>query len=172
MSKNMKKMLIISLALIIGFSILAVGSWYINYYVYSWTYYILPCDEKKPMLLNFNRPYGEDLGEQLDLEKLKTEISKKSNFEPPRYSPYTHVIEVEKRYDGKPYIIRLSNEKNTTKYEIMGGMRPNTIPCSTPDYKILMNTYQMIDELPLTDAQKQKLKDLTTVRGGYTPHWG
>lgn len=170
MGKIMKKMLIIGLGLVIGLSIFVAGSWYINYYVYSWKHLILPCDQKEPTLLNFNRPYGEDLGEQFDLEEILNKVKKNPNY-------YDSIgdkkgIDIIRKFDGYVYEIRLRNDRETTKYEIMGGMRPNTIPCSTPDYKILMNTYQMIDDLPLTDAQKQKLKDLTTVRGGYTPHYG
>lgn len=166
----MKKMLIIGFGLVIGLSILALGSWYINYYVYSWKHHILPCDEKEPTLLNFNRPYGEDLGEKLDLTAILDQVRKNPSYRIMRGE--TNYLVLERLFDGKSYVITLNHEKSTTMFYIRGGHRPNTIPCSTPDYKILMNTYQMIDDLPLTDAQKQKLKDLTTVRGGYTPHWG
>jgi hypothetical protein len=167
----MKKILLSILGVILGLSILIVGSLLIDNYVYSW--HILRCDGKAPFIKNSSAyPYGKDLDEKLDLESIAKSLHNNSSFEFPKYNPYTDSIVITKRFEGKSYIISFRNnnihkpEAITTKYDIGGGMSGDTIPCSTPNYRVLMNTHQMIDDLPLTDAQKQKLKDFTGV-GGY-----
>jgi hypothetical protein len=165
----MKKILLTILGLFGGLSILVVGSLLIDYYVYSW--HILRCDGKAPFIKNSSaNPYGKDLGEKLDLEAIVKEFKKNPTY----FSSIgdKNGIDLIRKFEGKSYIIMLRNNNDykseavTTKYKIGGGLSNDTIPCSTPNYRILMNTYQMIDDLPLTDAQKQKLKDFTGV-GGY-----
>jgi hypothetical protein len=164
----MKKILLTILGLIFGLSLLIAGLWLIDYYIYSW--HILRCDAKTPSIKNKSaNPYGKDLGEKLDLTSILNQIRKNPSYKIIRGEDDFLVLE--RLFEEKPYVISLNHKKETTMYSINGGLSPNLIPCSTPNYRILMNAYQMIDELPLTDEQKKKLKDLTTARGyrGWSP---
>ncbi len=45
-------------------------------------------------------------------------------------------------------------------------LRPYELP-TVPDYRILNNAYQMIDEMPLNDAQKTELKSSVRIEYSY-----
>jgi hypothetical protein len=175
MIKN-KVFTILSALFILGFTLI-LSAWAVNYYIYSWRGYINihfgifgRCIGKQIGLSNPNNyssgstEYlnGKSLGELLDLNKLAVRAN--SNYEVSLVENYS--LSLGRNFNGKKYTIFLRNKINSeTTFRLLGGLSDETEECTAPDYRILQNAYKMIDDLPLTDAQKQKIKDNVVVEG-------
>ena len=162
------KMLKISLIAVVSLVVLGIALSFVNYYVYSWATYFLPfgCEYK-----SINAKYDDKyLEQEYDLIKIGEQIKLNPNYKlekPPTKSSLT----ISRMYGDVKYNIGIGKIKTSdgsiTKivfsnfnFDAMNNSRSNRGEKSiTPNYYIEKNIYQMIDEMPLDDAQKKELKE-------------
>jgi hypothetical protein len=155
------KMLKISLIGIIGLVLLGVVAFYVDYYYYSWTSFIQPfgCQYKYigPVKVPLEQNYNPiQIGEQSKLnpnfESVYYDISRVSVVSV--FNRIKYIIRIEKYNTSVGKFTEVSYYNESDKNESK----------TTPDYHVLQNINQMIDEMPLTDIQKHELKNKATVR--------
>ncbi len=166
------KMLKIALIAIISLVLLGVVVFYVDYYYYSWTSFVQPfgCRYKEI-------GYSEmSLEQKYNLSELAENISSKPNYNL-HYDPVTKSgLSVSRIFNNVSYTIQFSSYNllgvgynkvsfsNTLTTDIdISNVKQNEV-YTTPNYYILQNINQMIDEMPLDDSQKSELKSKVTVR--------
>jgi hypothetical protein len=164
------KMLKISLIAVVSLVLLGVVAFYVDYYYYSWTSFIQPfgCEYKSI------GPSGVTLEQVYDLDVLVEKLRPDSNYLVNHKNKYS--LTVSRIFRNVNYTIHFSghNSEKGVYYDLSysnghfnlnsnEGTKQNEV-YTTPDYYILQNINQMIDEMPLTDIQKQELKNKVTVR--------
>ncbi len=152
-------LIICSIFFITGFSL-----WAINYYLYSWTTQVnllFPCTEKHIWIRDTSKgSKGEIFDDYLDLNRLADKVRlSSSNYNVILNDGY--LLNLRRLFNGKVYSLTFKNDDKlkTTKFSFSGGLSGENEDCSVPDYYILQNAYQFINDLPLTETQKKKLRD-------------
>lgn len=165
-------MLKITLILLIGLVVLGVISLMVDYYFYSWTSFVRPfgCEYKNIRVVYKH----EKLEQEYDLTQIKNNIKSNPNYQ--IELPYSgelqneSTLKISRMFGNVKYNIGLwkhtrPDEKFTrVEFDNFGSDFRNNAPSptgeqpSTPNHYIENNIYQMIDEMPLTDAQKSELK--------------
>ena len=150
--------------------ILAISAWAINRYVYDLVHYLpMAGSYQEKSISVIDRVYDSegDVGEMVDFEKLKNDLKDNINYSIKYFLSYQLLIK--RDFDGKEYRIRFTNS-NTRK---TSSFMVNSIdPCTEPDYSIEQRANKMIDGLPITETQKNNIKNNIEVRGISTRHWG
>jgi hypothetical protein len=160
------KMLKIILITIVGLALLSVISVAVDYYFYSWTSFVKPfgCEYKSIGV----RKDNDKLEQEYDLVQIGNEIkinpnytieswyNEKRLFISRMFGDIRYNIHIEKYTSGnykftKSYFSNYNS--NSPKPSSPHGEKP-----TTPTHYIKSNIYQMIEEMPLTDAQKDELK--------------
>lgn len=141
-----------------------VGSGIIIYYFYSeilLANFLFPCSEKHIWIRDTAKgSKGETFDDFLDLSELAKQVRKGNN----NYKVILnqrHLLNLQRLFNGKVYNLIFENDdfSKTTKFKFSGGLSGENESCSTPDNLILENAYQFINDLPLSELQKKKLRD-------------
>jgi hypothetical protein len=152
------------LLLCIGVFILGcVGLWAINYYVYSWIGFsealIGICENKQVGLTNSASSRGISLEEIVDLNKLAKETRLNSEYRTDLRGDYA--LYLERIIEGKLYHLLLENRTlaDSTWFQLYENQQEQSIKsCQIPNYRLLRNSYKFIDDLPITEKQKSRMK--------------
>ncbi len=165
-------MLKIILILIISLILLSVVSIAVNYYLYSWTSFVRPfgCEHK-----NIRAIYQQERLEQdYDLIQIGNNIKSNPSYKfefPDTGNPFgENWLEISRMFGNVKYKVRFEKHTNSSKkytkiefsnlnFDYSQKITfPNGEKPTTPNRYIENNIYQMIDEMPLSDAQKNELK--------------
>jgi hypothetical protein len=155
------KMLKFALITIVVLVITSIVAFYVNYYHYSWTSFINPfgCSCKE-IGVRYDKKV---LDQTYDLEKIYEIIKSDEKYEETFYNGY--LFKVARNFDNVLYGLSFSSYKTSTesyyKITISNGVQSHTK--TTPNNLLRKNINQMIDEMPLNDAQKEDLKSKVTV---------
>jgi hypothetical protein len=146
----------------------------INYYHFSWTGYL----SNKAGLCSFKtvtvpvkNGFPQKLSYDFDPQFIAEEMLKEANYEVNSYYHNRGTV-VARKFGNINYQISFQNSRgsyegfnlNTStdgeKYSF-----PSTVgeKCTTPSYKLKENVFFMIDDLPLTDSQKDEMKEYVSV---------
>ncbi|HQU82324.1 MAG TPA: hypothetical protein PKY59_04325 [Pyrinomonadaceae bacterium] len=151
--------------LVLVFAVLFV----INRYVYSWMGLMLSkidfCEHKSVSVLGDNG-YPVPTSFRFDTQYIAREMSKNENYAVnDRYNGGGTVVS--RNYDGVIYNLYFNNQENGNgrfklgtgiyypqyKFGSYGGEK-----CTTPSYALKRNVFTIIEDLPLTNEQKNELK--------------
>jgi hypothetical protein len=162
-SHKYMKILRISLIAIVSLVLLGVASFYVDYYYYSWTSFVKPfgCEYK------YIGPVKVPLEQQ---SYDSTQIGEKSKLNSSYESVYYDVsrVSVASVFNNVRYVIRIESYNTSvgklTEASFYNDSDNKNDSKTTSDYYIIQNINQMIDEMPLTVAQKAELKSKVTVR--------
>jgi hypothetical protein len=159
-TKNKIVAILTSVTLLIA--ILATSAWAINRYVYDWFHNVslLPCSEKGITLVNKVHNSEADLGELLDLSKLKNDLNDNPDYKVSE-KHLSQDLFVRRKFADKEYLIIFNNydSRKTTYYEI----RTEFYTCSSPVDPIKQNSEVLINGLPFSETQKKKIRDNISV---------
>ncbi len=160
-----------------GLAVLVVGiviAISIDYYNYSWTGFLLNkaglC-EYKTVTVPVKNSFPQKLSYDFDLQYIAKEMLTNPNYEVKSYFNNRGVV-VSRRFGEMNYQISFQNSRgsyegfnlNTSidneKYSFPSVTGEN---CTTPSYRLKDNVNKMIDDLPLTDSQKNEMKKYVRV---------
>ncbi len=146
----------------------------IDYYNYSWTGFLFSkvglC-EYKTVTVPVKNSFPQKLSYDFDLQHIAKEMHKNPNYEVKSYFNDRGVV-VSRRFGEMNYQISFQNSRgsyegfnlNTSidneKYSFPSVTGEN---CTTPSYRLKDNVNKMIDDLPLTDSQKNEMKKYVRV---------
>jgi hypothetical protein len=168
----MKMLLKFTLAGIVGLVLLGVIAFYVDYYYYSWTSFVQP----------FGCRYKEIGYSEVSLEQKYDllELAENMNSNPKYNLHYDSVtkssLSVSRIFNDVSYTIQFSSYNlpgrgynkvsfsNTLTIDIDTSSIKQSETSITPNYYIIKNISRMIDEMPLTDIQKEELKNNVVVR--------
>lgn len=153
--------------LLLGVSVFIVGSLgllAINYYVYSLFGFVESkigfCESKQIGLSNPTSSRGISLDEVIDLKILADETRKNSEYKTDIRGDYA--LYLERTLNGKSYQLLLENHNlaASTWFKFSENQQnQNKESCKLPNYWIMQDAYKMIDDLPLKENQKNRIKD-------------
>ena len=171
MKRQNLRIILNSLAVLIASIIIAVS---IDYYNYSWTGFLFSkvglC-EYKTVTVPVKNSFPQKLSYDFDLQHIAKEMHKNPNYEVKSYFNNRGVV-VSRRFGEINYQISFQNSRgsyegfnlNTSiddeKYSFPSVTGEN---CTTPSYKLKDNVNKMIEDLPLTDSQKEEMKKYVRV---------
>ncbi len=157
----MRNKLLLSIGI---FIVGCLGLWAINYFVYSWIGFgeslIGFCENKQVGLNGSSSSRGISLDEVIDLKKLADETRSNSDYKTDLRGDYA--LYLERTLNGKPYQLLLENNKlvDSTWFKFSENQQnQNKESCKLPNYWIMQDVYNMIDNLPLKENQKNRVKD-------------
>lgn len=144
----MKNKLLISIGILI---VACFGLWAINYYVYSWTsnISIFQCSEKYLGIVDISKSSkGERFDEFLDLNKMADALKADPKYFVKLNQNFRLLLQ--RNFNDKVYILSFENDNvsKTTNFNFSGGYLSENEECSAPNYWILQNGYQLVDDLP------------------------
>ena len=154
--------MLIKIALLgtVGLVLLGAVAFYVNYYYYSWTSFVHPfgCRCKQITGKNTNR-----LEQTYDLVKIGEQAKSSDKYESVYYNQRR--VSATRVYGSVKYIVRIDYYTTSTGnfFELSVGHGYTEEPKTTPNYYIQQNINQMIDEMPLSNEQKEDLKGKVTV---------
>lgn len=154
-------------------TVLAVAA-LINYYHFSWTGYLSGAAglcEHKTVMIPVKNGFPQKLSFDFDLASIAREMRKNPNYRVSDYFERRGAV-VSRNFAGVNYQISFQNSSGS--YE---GFNLNTSAdaekfsfpsvsgenCTAPDYRLKENVRTMIDDLPLSDAQKAEAKQYVGV---------
>jgi hypothetical protein len=174
----MKKRTLRTLSLIFSsFILIAAILYLINGYLFSWFGFVLSaaqlCEYKSVSVMGDNG-YPVPLSFRVDPQYIAQEMSKKENYQVNnRYSGGG--AKISRNFDGVNYEIFFQTGKEfnlgtslpSPRFPyIVGGAK-----CYTPSYILRDNIFIMIDDLPVTDDQKNEMKNhvwvIPVIHGGF-----
>lgn len=171
MKRQNLRIILNSLAVLIASIIIAIS---IDYYNYSWTGFLLNkaglC-EYKTVTVPVKNSFPQKLSYDFDLQYIAKEMLTNPNYEVKSYFNNRGVV-VSRRFGEINYQISFQNSRgnyegfnlNTSiddeKYSFPSVTGEN---CTTPSYKLKDNVNKMIEDLPLTDSQKEEMKKYVRV---------
>jgi Protein of unknown function (DUF3908) len=156
----MKNKLLASVGIFVfvGLALLAI-----NHYVYSWIgraeATVGLCEKKQVGLNDLTSSRGISLNEVIDLKKLASETILNSDYKTDLRGDYA--LYLERKFDNKTYQLLLENQNpNEETWIKFSEEQQNQVKesCYSPSYWMLKNAYKMIDDLPVTNMQKEKIK--------------
>lgn len=146
----------------------------VDYYHYSWTGFLLNkaglC-EYKTVTVPVKNSFPQKLSYDFDLQYTAQEMENNPNYEVKSYFNNRGVI-VNRRFGEMNYQISFQNSRgsyegfnlNTAiddeKYSFPSVAGEN---CTIPSYRLKDNLNKMIEDLPLTDSQKEEMKKYVRV---------
>jgi hypothetical protein len=149
----------------------AISAWAINRYFYDWFHNVslLPCSEKGITLVNKVHNSEADLGELLDLSKLKNDLNDNPDYKVSEKYPSQDLF-VKRKFADKEYLIVFNNydSRKTTYYEI----RTEFYTCASPVYPIKQSSEVLINGLPFSETQKKKIRDNISVTNFFRVYAG
>ncbi len=165
------KLIKILIGIATGFILLIISLGLINYYVYCWTSY-LPFVGEDYKTIEFvyekqNDPFhNHEVLESYDLVQIGTQLKSNPNY---RVGDILddHTLFVARNFKDVSYSIYIGKTERTAKHLTVGfdhfinqhqPEKSKSELGTAPDYYIYKNINQMIDEMPLSNAQKIELK--------------
>jgi hypothetical protein len=162
MFKRHKLIKILS-TLILIFSVLIISAWAINRYIYDLNHYFyLKKCEGKEIGVNGRNDKNYKLDEPLDLKRITNDLRENPNYQIESGSD-DYYLGISRNFDDKHYYIRLTNNTADKITRIMVTSKGDL--CTEPDYAIELRFDEMVNGLPLTDSQKQNIKNRVEARG-------
>ena len=143
-------------------AILAISAWAINRYVYDLVHYI-PIggnyEEKSISVTNRLYDYHGDVGEILDFRQIENDLMKNSNYFV-KLDRHTEYLVIKRNFDDKEYKVEfIYNKTNQTILNTLYSFSVKGEPATEPDYLIEQRAFTMIDGLPITETQKNSIKN-------------
>jgi hypothetical protein len=135
-----------------------------NRYVYDINHYFYifgKCDGKD-IRVDGRNDNNYKLGESLDLKKIKNDLMGDQNYLIESGSD-DYYLGITRNFNDKQYYIRFTNNNVDKITHILVTSKGDS--CTEPDYSIEQRAYKMIDELPLSNEQKKKIKNNIHVPG-------
>jgi hypothetical protein len=171
MFKRHKLMMILS-ALILLFGILIISAWSINRYVYDLVHYmpLVTYHEKSLSVIDRTSDNRGDVGERIDLEQIVNDLRKKQDYSVDYRENYDLLIK--RSFGTKEYEIWFMNREFDTRKTTVFTINAKGELYYEPDYSIEQRAFMMVDDLPITEIQKNNIKNNIEVRGISTTHWG
>jgi hypothetical protein len=159
------KLITILSALISLFAILIISAWAINRYVYDLVHHVSifgKCEGKQiGTSTSTSGNKNDKVGEFLDLINIKNALKDNQHYRIKAGSD-AYYLEVIRNFKDKEYVIRFTNvtytgasHSDATYFYV----RTDGELCMEPDYSIEQRFIEMIDGLPLSDFQKQTIKN-------------
>ncbi len=171
MKRQTLRIILNSLAVLVVGIVIAIS---IDYYHYSWTGFLFKkvglC-EYKSVTVPVKNAFPQKLSYDFDLQSIAQEMSSNPNYEVKSYFKNRGVV-VTRNFGDTNYQISFQNSRgnykgfnlNTStddkKYSFPSVAGEN---CTTPSYKLKDNVNIMIEDLPLTDWQKDEMKKYVKV---------
>lgn len=172
-TKNKIVAILTSVTLLIA--ILATSAWAINRYVYDLLHYLpMVGDYKEKSISVINRvsDYRGDVGAVLDFMQIENDLRENANYQV-KLNRFTELLVIKRNFDDKEYeIVFIYNKTNHTVLNTLFSLDVRGEPSTEPDYSIEQRAFGMIDGLPITETQKENIKNNIEVRGISTRHWG
>lgn len=171
MKRQTLRIFLNSLAVLVAGIVIAVS---IDYYQYSWTGFLfnkVGLCEYKSVTVPVKNSFPQKLSYNFDLQYTAQEMLRNPNYEVKSYFKNRGLV-VTRSFGEINYQISFQNSRgsyegfnlNTStgneKYSFPSVSGEN---CTTPSYRLKDNVNKMIEDLPLTDSQKDEMKKYVRV---------